>query len=702
MAEEQITPVYREWQCPPAGVAADRRLGWLNEATEEGQAWIKSQRGYSDFRKALETLSGGETGTRPAEYRSQLNTNRLKRNIREVVGTMAKLRPLWGYHSDNKAYASQAQMMNRVTRAWYLEQFADRKIRESLQYAAATGRGWACPVYSRSMYGTGPGDIRIFTYGAPCVLPVQLPSSGDWQSAYAVTILDEMPVAMAHGMFPAFQHVLRPSSSRYWYMNDGVRRATAGNLLQRIFGSSARRQPTSEALSDLLVPIRKTFVIDLSINTTNQPIPMGEPGASWAYTVPFIGQRIPTGIDAKTQQPTFREANETDARLYPYRRLLISSDQTVLYDGPSFDWHGMFPGVSFTMDDWPWEPLGFSLVREGYEINEAIKTITRGNMDKVRSQLDPSLAYDNNAVSMSEARSFDPMKPRERIGYDGSALEGKPFQTVVEPEYLKVTAESMAFLQYLEGAMDNQLAVTDAMALAKMRAVGSMDDLEKIMEANGPIIEDMSRSMEPPMRDLGVMVKYLVLQNYTTPRVMQIVGVDGITPEVFDYNPTELVPSHLVGEDTTTASPTSAALRARNLADNLRFFILPNTLHEMQQMTMKLGLLQLKKAGVMIDSQTIAEAWSVPNYGTIDGNTVIDRWQREQEMQLEQAARMKAIMEPLGLQPPGSPDASPAAPGPPGPPPPTGPPQEGRPNSFSAAPQLVSKDGGARSAITTS
>ena len=191
------------------------------------------------------------------------------------------------------------------------------------------------------------------------------------------------------------------------------------------------------------------------------------------------------------------------------------------------------------------------------------------------------------------------------------------------------------------------------------------------------------------MRDLGVMVKYLVLQYYTTPRVMQIVGMDGVHPEVFDFDPASLVPSHIPG-----APDADKITRARIFADNLRFFILPNSLHEMTQMAMKLGLVQLRKAGVKIDSQTIAESWELPNYGQLDGNTIIERFQAEQEMDLYFAARMQEIAGAEGLIPPGSPPGAAAPPAKPNP--------EGRPPSGQAAPKLVAKDGGARSTIIES
>lgn len=695
MADDKL---YKSWQCPPAATSEKERLGFLDDITGDGQSWLKSQRGYKHFQRSLDILAGEDPiAVNSSEYRSKVSTNRLKRNVREVVGAMSKLRPMWGYHSDNKAYASQAEMMNKVTRAWYLEQFADRSIKEGLQYAAATGRGWVRPVYRREMGGTGRGDIKLFTYGAPCVLPFQLPASGDWQSAYAVTILEEMPVYMAHAMFPLYQSRLNPSSSRYWYANDGVRKASTGNLIQRIFGKGQRGSTPSEAMTDLLIPIRYTYVIDLTINKTGAPIQMGEPGTSWSYIVPALGQDIPVGIDPKSGSILSRKANETDARLYPYRRLIISSDQVITYDGPSFDWHGMVPLVSFTMDEWPWEPLGFPLVHDGYEIQSALNKIFRGNMDKIGAQLAPSLQFDSNATNMSEARRFDPFKPNDRVGYDGSAVEGGAFKPVLDPETLKVSPESMSMIEKLESTLDHQMAIADVVALAKMRAVGSMDDLEKIMEANGPIIEDLSRGMEPSMRDLGSMVKYLICQYYTVPRVMQWVGADGIANEVFDYDPSSLVPSHMAGENPEQPSPTDKIKRARTFADNLRFFILPNSLHELTQMSMKLALIQLRKAGIMIDSQTIAEAFSVPNYGTIDGATCIDRFMREKEMELELAARGKALADALGLTPP-----APAGAPPPGAPKPNGAAPEGRPPTFNAPPTIQTKDSGTRTTIATS
>jgi hypothetical protein len=180
---------------------------------------------------------------------------------------------------------------------------------------------------------------------------------------------------------------------------------------------------------------------------------------------------------------------------------------------------------------------------------------------------------------------------------------------------------------------------------------------------------------------------------------MQWIGPDNVSREIFDFDPASLIPSHLPGEDVEKVSATDKIKRARIFADNLRFFIMPGSMHELMQMIMKLGLIQLKKAGVKISSQTLAEAWAVPNYGQLDGSTEMEKWKSEQEMDLEFAARMMAIKAALGG---GGGDQGGGAGGAGGAPkpPPGGP--EGRPNADTAPPRLEQKDQGTRSTIATS
>jgi len=92
-----VTPgaTHREWQCPPAEASEKYRLGWLREACEEGENFNKAQRGFKDWRKALELLSGDESARDLLMYRSQLSGRRLKTNIRTAISGLANIRPIW-------------------------------------------------------------------------------------------------------------------------------------------------------------------------------------------------------------------------------------------------------------------------------------------------------------------------------------------------------------------------------------------------------------------------------------------------------------------------------------------------------------------------------------------------------------------------------------------------------------------------------
>ena len=453
-------------------------------------------------------------------------------------------------------------------------------------------------------------------------------------------------------------------------------------MFQRVW--SRLKATSGSPLSDLYIPARYTYVIDLTLNKTDQVIPMGQPGTSWAYNVYPLGKPMPNG----------GIADENAARLYPYRRLMISSEDCLMYDGPAFDWHGEFPGIPFTLDDWAWEALGLSIVRDGYAIQQSINELERGIMDKHRSNLDPALGYDINAVTRNEADSFDPMQPRARIGFDGSQVE-RPFQEVMAPEAKKVDPATQLFITHLEETLDYQLANRDIVALAKARALGGgVDNVDKMMEADGPIVRDISRGVERSITKTGNQVKYIVIQFYDTGRVMRYVGADGITTQTLDYDPNSLVPSHLVGEDPNAgASKFDKYIRGRRFADSLNLTIVPHSAHEITQMSHKLGLIQMKKAGVQISSKTIAKSWDLH-----DWEAELKLWKDEQEMIAEFALRIKQITDSImqaGVSPPPAAMAALAALS-------GGQTQEGRPPSGQQSPTLNEKDQGARSTISES
>jgi hypothetical protein len=675
--------VPREWQAPNADATEQYKLGWLRENTEQGAVWVQEQRGSADWRQSLDCISGTHsTNGNPLTYRSQLSGHRLKTNIRTMIAGLANIRPMWGFNAAD-AYKDYALALNKVTWALYLEGCWDQSIKEALAYAAATCTGWIRPVYRRDI--TGRGTIELLTYGQPCVLPVQLPASGDYQRAYNVTLLDEVPIYEAHWRFPFHQDRLKPTTSKYWYASE-IRKAAKQNALKRAMDWFRRSK--GERLTDQYIPIRWTTINDASVNNTGQRRHMGDPGSSWEYEVPYYGEDLPGG----------RKADENDARLYPNRRLMISSEECLMYDGPAFSWHGQLDLVPFTLDKWPWEPMGFGLAHDGWQLAKALDEIDRGNMDKVNALQNMPLAYNINAVTEPEARAFDPLDPSNvRIGYDGDATD-EPFKPAVPQAVYEIHPETLKMRQILIEELDYLFQTRDIVELSKAKALGkNMDSLEQLIASQGPIVTDMSRGMEKPMSMVGCQVGSLILQYLPTGRLMQYVGPEGLGMEVFDYNPSSIVPSHLPSDSIHDAatqdvipSKSTPQQRAKWFSQNVRFWIMPHSLHELHQMTQRLMLMQLRQRGYQISGATVMESCNVPSVKRPDGSTEQERFWAEKEDEIIRAARLAVITQVIGAE-----QGLGGGPPPPGGGKPNGSGHKGgRPPSGQAPPQLKTKGDG--------
>lgn len=682
MNPQPITP--QEWQCPPSSASEKYKLGWLAESCEEGINWQQGQRGYDDWSKSLDIISGRHSEKELLEYRSSLTGNRLKINIQVAISGLAAIRP-WGGFQASKPFQNHALMLNQTTRALYLSGFWDQSIKAALQWSSATNTGWLRPVYRRNMAGTGHGNIELDAFGMPSVLPVQMPSNGDYQRAYAVTLMDEKPIWEAHGMFPDYQDRLKPTSSRYWY-NSSIRRAAQGNNARRAWFNAFKKKSQSDGV-DNLIPIRYTTINDLSYNQTGKTIQMGEPGSPWAYEVPSFKSDIPAGKDLQGN-PVFRKANANDCRMYPFRRLIISSEACVMYDGPAFNWHGELDLVPFCLDKWPWEPMGFSMVHDGYSIQRALNTIDRGTMDKIVADLDRPLAYDMNSVSKREANQVDLMQPRQRIAFDGSAVD-KPFSQIAPDDVYVISAQSLEYRKELQADLDYILQTRDIVELGKARALGKgVDELEALINANGPRVKDMSRGMEFSVCRMANQIKFLIFQNMDTSRLIPYI-TEANVPEIFDYNPSSLVPSHMPGETPTDdhgaviPSAVSRTQRARWMAENIPFTLTPHSIHELHQMTYRLMLMQLRQRGFHIAECDILESNDVPDVKRATGSTTQERFYDEMATDMQEKIKLAKIGAGEGIDPAAILATFGLQPNP-----------EGRPPTGQAAPELQQKGDG--------
>jgi hypothetical protein len=633
------------WQVPRFETSPSTRVGWVEEQIQEGEGWLEGQSCYRNLGTNLRIFDAVFRD----KARSSLITNELKYNIRKFCETLAEVREIAGYGSDVPAYKQIAEMLTKVSKCIYLESDFPFQILKVLQYASVMGIGYLWPKVRADEYGYGERKMVFDALGLLDVVPVQIPRSNDVQDAYAVTVYDYMPIAEAHGRFPLFQGQLQTVGPRSYKTQVQARRLDYAERYR--YGDQGR------SFGNLYCEIRYTFIRDLRINNTGYELPMGDLGTSWFYKVPALNQPIFGGV--VNGQAFMRPAMPEDCRVYPNLRLIITSTglDKPLYDGPTFDWDGKIPVVQYTVDDVPWEPMGRSLVGDVASIETTKRKIERKIDDVITVTLNPPIGYDHTATGGAKIEHFDIFEQDVRYGVDGKPKE--ILQSLL-PDEVRVQGEHFTFLKYLKEAENSQLGLLDLGNLQNMKMNIANETADKMLESIGPIAKGIAARIEKANKAIGYRMKFLILQWFNVRRIMEYVGADNISREVFDYNPDDLVPSHLPDEMVNGNYPEGESqydhlTRAKWFAKQIRLTSVPSTLLRITQMQEQLKYLQLKRGNAPISWCTVMKKLDVPNYGDVAGNTEREKFFNEQvemqKMQIVAQVQTMLFLKQLGIDP---------------------------------------------------
>lgn len=628
----------------------DTKLAWLKEAVREGETFIRNQTSYQDYERAKNIIAGVHEAKIPMQL-SRVTVNLTKRLVREIVGTMSNLRPLWGFDTDNKDFDVQVNILNKLLMNWYMTTFADRWIKKWAQYAAVFGTGYAGPDWHSDFWTQGRGDIVLKIYSPEDVLPTQVPKDGDIQRAYAVTLHEEVPLNLARAMFPTKSHLIVPDRSAPSGLRKGLGKMASflSPVLNRFAANTKTRKVTDSTFP--VVDIYQTYILDLSVNEGPDPIVMGEPGTYWNYTVPVLGSQIPDGVDDQGL-PKTRTASVQDAMLYPFRRLITWCNSAELRDGPSYWWHGKVPAVKLAFDNWAWEFNGYSMTRDLHTLQESNDSLKRAMDDSANARLRPAIQYDDRTLSKSLVESLDTRLPGQAVGVDFTVGD-KPMRPLLDATYYDIPQIIPALVQGNEEMMKYLSGVNDFSAITKANQLPSSDTVEKIFEQAGAMVTDVFREVEAALGELGGMMKGMFFQFYDTGRRLQELGTEGLTEEDRDYyDPKNLVPDHLPHENPDTPSSYTRVQRALKYMRGLFFKVSPNSMHKITQMATQLRYIQLQKIGVPLDPWTMAQVNDIPNFGRPPqgANTVFEKWVAFEKIKAELTGETQATVQAILAQ----------------------------------------------------
>lgn len=661
--------------------SADEQFGWAKECIQQSKAYLRLQPAHPFIQDSLD-LVNGDFAKSNNQSLSNVKTDLVVRNLRELNAAQSNLRIIPAIKTEAAPFKEQAIVLNKSYMYWQQKTFADRVYRKAWQNATGLGTGYASIGFDPHYYGFRRGEIAVRAHGPLDGLPIGLPHDHNIQKAYAFTLRIPTPYHQAIQMFPDYADKIHPTQEALkghgTVMAQSVKFASA--VLKR-FGPGAvqDREATPWANVDLYY----MFIDDRSVNWTGKPVWMGDPGTSWEYIVPYVGQMIETGRDADGSKH-YKQAEPDDCLFYPNRRLIVSSDDTILTPDPTrqvnHGWHGKVPVVQFRADDWPWTFLGFPLSKAGMLLEKANIELLRGIVDQMNLRLSPPTGYDRNTMARSLAETINLRIPNQRVGLDYT-LGGDQLRPLLPVEYMNTPSNIPAVIQQNEGRITHQMGVADASALTRARQLPAGDSAERILEALGPLIKDQSRNMEFSITDLGDMWIPLCFQFWPAAKRFQIFGDDGLVTDDVDWNPGSMVPQ----EDQVRLGSYFDA--ARKHATNFHYSVEPYSLHEMNSLTRQMKFLQLQRSGFPLSWWTQAKIFDVHNFGPKpkdmdktspnfgkEFNTELELWIAQKEMESRFAAAMGG-----GGQ--GRP---------------------GRKPSGQNPPALTAKDGGARSTIRES
>jgi hypothetical protein len=620
----------------------DALTSWVREAVSEGEWFLRNQTGHR-FVDVSHRIMADVGFNEVPETLSNVSINFVKRDVREMVGLLANPRPLASFKCEATQFQEQADLLNKGYLSWYNTSFVDREIWKALYYAAVDGTGYLLTEWDPGFWAPGKGDVRPTPLGVDSVLPIQIPAeTWDLQEAYAVVIRRQFPITYLMKRFPHVAHRLVPDGediSRWRRMLGGMKDIIAATV-HNTYGSQ-RGYRGEDPSTRHLVTVYDVYIQDYAINNTGRDVLMGQVGSPWEYIVPSYGSPMPRHLaDPQTRVELKRPANMHDARMYPMRRHLVTTRNSVLYDGTSRWWHGQVPLVKFVLDSSPYEYCGIPLTKEPAKAQAAVTSLLRAYDDASNARLRPPVAFDGSRVNPAMARAVDPRMGGQVV--EMSNMIGEPFKLLIDSKYYDLGVGVLEFIQWIKEEGTRLMGLHDVQDMAKAAQIPSGDTMEKLQELAGPLATDMSRNMEKALKCLADQFKALFFEFYTVPRRFSMFGPDGITKQDLDFDPAQLVPDDLalpgLGPKATRAQ------RARAHMLNFEYSIVPNSVYQMTQSTRKLQLVQLAKLGMPISPLTILEQFDIPN-----PEKEFEKWKEFQIAQGKAAIEVQAEVQQAAL-----------------------------------------------------
>ena len=570
-----------------------RVLAWLKEWTQEGDLINRSDPSYENISRAQQYIVGEQLSTeqRRLKYLPQITINESRKAMQAHVSAITDLKPVVGWRT-NPEYRVQADLLNQYLLAEWITTMMDLDLGDCVKYALAGGTGdlgvdW-------DPHAPLGGAHQLSARDARDTLPLRPSYGRSVQMWEGLCLREEHTVNALRGMYPTKAHLFKPSSETSLGTIIGRFRTGLSRLLSPadpLDQISSGTATTARRRNRGTLVLYRAYFKDRTRNLTGKDIPMGTPGSNWAYVV-------------KPGEP-----------LYPRGRLIVATDDAIIYDNANTYWHGLFPICRLRLWSVPWQFLGIPLFNDLLPIQDALNDTMHDIRLGIRQWVDPDITYNRNAVSEATMRIMDPRRPGKRVKVMPGF--GEPWKKEDGPNP-QVLAMAITLWEKLTQKFADLAGTANLSALLQLRQLPSADTIQKYYEALTPEIRSEARAVEAFLRDLSEMVKVDYFQFLSTAKRVQILGGGGATLNDFDFDPGQMVPALKPGDTGYTpeldADNTTRDQRAQWFHKQFLFVVAPNSVLAIDATERKMMRVQLAREGYY-DFWSLHETLETPNVG---------------------------------------------------------------------------------------
>ena len=602
-------------------------ISWLMEAVIESEAFLSSQPGFDQISAAIDAIMStdelvrADTRSTSPGILSTTRTNRIAKIAEDIAAMMTDTRPFWDYSVANRRFEEHAQIYGKLATFWYQRRNIDLRLADTIKYYVVGGTG-----YLHLFWNPDIEDIDACAEDPRNVLPLRPLGYESCESCQGIVVKRKVPVNYIRDKYDIDVKAESDGSAITWL---NKMRDSAADVISPIW--TFRKAPTTDTELPRIPSVtlytcylkddRRNTRKDMGDDYTGKPIQMGtwedgKPVNNWSYKV------------------------ELGDKLYPNRRTISWVGQHMLYDGPSYYWHGHFPILKLTLNPYPWTWLGKAPVWDLLRLQTSLNRLLRVVDDHAAQVAQPGSIHDKNSVSRSQFDSFD----TRRAGYKiyQNPLAGKGIQIITPPPLDQSIWEH---IKWIQTEMDELSGVSAIEQLMGLKQLPSNDSVEAIIHQMTPAIRMRSRILEAFTRELAMQLAYNFSQFYTLPMRVVELGPGGVTQDDFDFDPGSMIPDfvHDSDYDSSGAISPEAILRgpmprwdrAKEFLRRFVFKITPGSWLNSAQVEQKMIYLQLTRAGWM-DIFTLWEVLGIPNIGVLPDNvrTIPERILYQQQMGL--------------------------------------------------------------------